>query len=147
MATSKSFGCLPNNKSLTPPPTPVAASAARPPTAKPSPNAVTSSDAVLEHTAAAGDTGPSVDTDTVAVLRQTADKHGCDRRWSVVRGSEADVRKIAAVLGVQYRRLTSGEFNHSAAILLLDGDGRIVKRSATLGAVDPDLLAALRQVR
>jgi protein SCO1/2 len=82
--------------------------------------------------------------DTVAVLKDTANKHGCDRHWSLVRGSAADVRQIAAVLGVQYRRLASGEFNHSTSVLLLDPEGRIVKRSGSLGAVDPELVAALR---
>jgi protein SCO1/2 len=83
--------------------------------------------------------------DTVAVLKETADKHGCDRHWSLVRGSSADVRQIAAVLGVQYRQLASGEFNHSTSVLLLDGAGRIAKRSGSLGAVDPELVLALRQ--
>lgn len=84
--------------------------------------------------------------DTVAVLRETADKHSCDTHWSLVRGANADVRQIAAALGVQYRQLASGEFNHSTcALLLLDGDGRIVKRSGSLGAVDPDLVLALRR--
>ena len=83
--------------------------------------------------------------DTVAVLKGTADKHSCDTHWSLVRGSNADVRQIAAVMGVQYRQLASGEFNHSTSVLLLDEDGRIVKRSGSLGAVDPDLVLALRR--
>ena len=52
--------------------------------------------------------------DTVPVLKETAAKHHCDARWSLVRGSGADARRIAALLGVQYRRLPSGEFNHSS---------------------------------
>jgi protein SCO1/2 len=83
--------------------------------------------------------------DTVAVLKETAAKHSCDQHWSIVRGSPADVRQIAAALGVQYRRLASGEFNHSTSVLLLDTHGRITKRSGSLGAVDPALVTALRQ--
>jgi protein SCO1/2 len=83
--------------------------------------------------------------DTVAVLKETAEKHSCDQHWSIVRGSPADVRQIAAALGVQYRRLASGEFNHSTSVLLLDAQGRITKRSGSLGAVDPALVTALRQ--
>ena len=82
--------------------------------------------------------------DTVAVLKETAIKHGCDAHWSLVRGSDADVRHIAALLGVQYRRLPSGEFNHSTSIELLDSEGRIVKRTATLGQDDPAFLAAIQ---
>ena len=83
--------------------------------------------------------------DTVSVPKETADKHSCDTHWSLVRSSNADVRQIAAVLGVQYRQLASGEFNHSTSVLLLDGDGRIVKRSGSLGTVDPALVLALRR--
>ena len=50
---------------------------------------------------------------------------------------------IAALLGVQYRRLTNGEFNHSSVILLVDGEGRIGMRSGMLGAADPKLLQAI----
>jgi protein SCO1/2 len=82
--------------------------------------------------------------DTVSVLKDTARKHGCDPHWSLVRGTDADVRRIAALLGVQYRRLPSGEFNHSTSIQLLDADGRIVKRTGTLGADDPTFVAAVR---
>jgi protein SCO1/2 len=85
------------------------------------------------------------DRDTVAVLKETAAKHGCDRHWSLVRGSNADVRQIAAALNVQYRRLPSGEFNHSTSVLLLDAQGRITRCSGSLGAVDPALVSALRQ--
>lgn len=84
--------------------------------------------------------------DTVDALKQTARRHGCDQRWSLVRGPDADVRQVAAALGVQYRRLSSGEFNHSTSVLLLDAEGRVLKRSGSLGAVDPALVAALRQV-
>jgi protein SCO1/2 len=81
--------------------------------------------------------------DTVAVLKATAQRHGCDERWRLVRASDADVRRIAAVLGVQYRKLPSGEFNHSSQILLLDAQGRIAKRTGLLGSVDADFVAAI----
>ena len=83
--------------------------------------------------------------DTVPVLKETAVKHNCGAHWSIVRGSPADVREVAAALGVQYRRLASGEFNHSTSVLLLDSLGRIIQRSGSLGTVDPALVAALVQ--
>ena len=85
--------------------------------------------------------------DTVAVLKRTAEAHQCDARWTLARTSETDARKVAALLGVQYRRLASGEFNHSSTIELLDADGRIAARTGTLGAVDPVLLKALGAAR
>jgi len=84
--------------------------------------------------------------DTVPVLKETAAKHHCDARWSLVRGSDADARRIAALLGVQYRRLPSGEYNHSSIISLLDAEGRIVKRTTMVGDVDPALVAAANSI-
>jgi protein SCO1/2 len=84
--------------------------------------------------------------DSVAVLKKTAAAHGVDERWTLARGDDAATRKIAAVLGVQYRRLASGEFNHSSVILLLDGEGRISARSSVLGSVDVKLLQAIQKI-
>lgn len=84
--------------------------------------------------------------DTQAVLKKTADQHGCDGRWKLARCDEATARKVAAVLGIQYRRLADGEFNHSSTIDLLDAQGRIVARSGKLGAADPALVAAVRKL-
>jgi len=82
--------------------------------------------------------------DSVAVLKRTAQAHRCDAHWTLARTDEANARKVAALLGVQYRRLASGEFNHSSTIELLDAQGRIAARTGTLGSVDPALLKALR---
>ncbi|MEP7297138.1 MAG: SCO family protein [Burkholderiales bacterium] len=82
--------------------------------------------------------------DSVAVLKEKADAHHCDARWTLARTDDASARKLAALLGVQYRRLASGEFNHSSTIELLDAEGRIAARTGTLAAVDPALLKTLR---
>ncbi|MDE2368845.1 MAG: SCO family protein [Burkholderiales bacterium] len=82
--------------------------------------------------------------DNIAVLKKTAQAHDCGANWTLARAEAAQVRRIAAVLGVQYRRLDSGEYNHSASIALLDREGRIARRSGLLGSLDAPLLAALR---
>jgi protein SCO1/2 len=85
--------------------------------------------------------------DTVARLKATAAEHGAQGpRWTLARSDDASTRALAAVLGVQYRRLASGEFNHSTVILLLDADGRIAARSGQLGRADPALLQAARRL-
>lgn len=84
--------------------------------------------------------------DTVAVLKKTADAHGCDAQWTLARTDDATVRRIAAALGAQYRRLSNGEFNHSTTIVLLDRDGRIAARSGKLGTPDPALVQAIHRV-
>jgi len=81
--------------------------------------------------------------DTVAVLKKTAQQRNCDSRWTLARADEATARKIAAVFGIQYRRLSSGEFNHSSTVLLLDRDGRIAARTGKLGAADPAFVKAV----
>lgn len=74
--------------------------------------------------------------DTVEVLKKTAQQRGCDSHWTLARGDEQTVRKVAAVLGVQYRKLSNGEYNHSSQLILLDGEGRIAARTGKLGAAD-----------
>jgi protein SCO1/2 len=84
--------------------------------------------------------------DTAEALKKTAQAHACDARWTLARADDATVRRIAAALGIQYRRLESGEYNHSTVIELLDPDGRIAARSGKLAAVDPALVQAIRHV-
>lgn len=83
--------------------------------------------------------------DSVPVLKKIAQQHSCDARWTLARSNESSVRTVAAALGVQYRRLASGEFNHSSTLELLDTEGRITARSGVLGAVDPALVAAVHR--
>jgi protein SCO1/2 len=54
------------------------------------------------------------------------------------------VRKIAAVLSIQYRRLPDGNYNHASVISLLNPRGEIAMQSAVLGKADERLAASLR---
>lgn len=67
-------------------------------------------------------------------------------RWTLAAADEQAVRKLAAVLGIQYRRLPDGGFNHSSIITLLNGDGEIAAQSAVLGKADARLLDALARL-
>lgn len=66
------------------------------------------------------------ETDTPEALARLAADHGVDgARWTLAATPDpADVRSLAAVLGISYRRLESGHYNHSAVITLLDAQGR-----------------------
>ncbi len=76
--------------------------------------------------------------DTVAVLKRTAEQRELDPvRWTLARTDAKSARKLAAVLGIQYRALANGDFNHTTALILLDEDGRIAARSTQLGNADP----------
>ena len=84
--------------------------------------------------------------DTVAVLKQKANERAiATPRWAMARTDAASVRKLAAVLGIQYRALPNGEFNHTTALILLDADGRIVARSSQLGSADLAFVVKVRR--
>ena len=84
--------------------------------------------------------------DSVTRLKETAGQRKIDAAtWTLARTATPSVRKLAAVLGVQYRALANREINHSTSIVLLDKDGRIIARTDRLGATDADFVAALHK--
>lgn len=84
--------------------------------------------------------------DTRAVLDAVVVKRKLDpSRWTLARVDEAGVRMFAALLGVRYRKLADGDFNHTSGLILLDAQGRILARTDQLGVVpDPTFLLAVR---
>jgi protein SCO1/2 len=83
--------------------------------------------------------------DTVAVLQRTAKERDLDpAHWTVARTDAKTTRKLAAVLGVQYRALPNGDFNHSTDLILLDAQGRIAGRTAQLGSADPSFVKSVK---
>lgn len=83
--------------------------------------------------------------DSVDVLKSVAGKRGLDSSWTLARTDATSVRKLAATLGIQYRLLSDGEFNHSTVLILLDGQGRVVGRSNKMGTVDPAFLKLVQK--
>ena len=76
--------------------------------------------------------------DTPAALREVAQAHRLDdAHWRLLRPDDADVRTLAAALGIRYRAQPDGTFNHTSVLVLLDRDGRIVARSEVTG-LQPD---------
>lgn len=67
-------------------------------------------------------------------------------RWTLARAEAPAVRKLSAMLGIQYRELDNGEFSHSSVLILLDAEGRIVARTEVMGKVDPEFLASVEKV-
>ena len=85
--------------------------------------------------------------DTVAALQRSASQRGLDPAvWTLARTDARSVRRLAAVLGIQYRALPDGDFNHSTVLLLLDADGRIAARTNRLGTADPAFVQAAARV-
>jgi len=83
--------------------------------------------------------------DDVAALASVAKKRKLDAHWTLARTDERAVRKLAALLGVRYRALEDGEFNHTSTLYLLDAQGRKLTSSSKLGTVpDPEFVAKVR---
>ena len=85
--------------------------------------------------------------DTPAALMSVASKRKLDPlRWTLASPAQADVREIAGVLGIRYRALADGEFNHTSALVLLDADGSIHARTEQVGSkFDPRFMALVRE--
>lgn len=71
--------------------------------------------------------------DTPPQLQQLARLHRTDpTRWTFAGATEAEARKLAALLGFHYRHLLDGSFDHSLLITLLDRQGRVLATTTTL---------------
>jgi protein SCO1 len=67
-------------------------------------------------------------------------------RWTLLHGDPGDILELAALLGVQYRRMADGEFVHSNFLTILDAQGRVVHRQMGLGADPRDTLEVIRSL-
>jgi protein SCO1/2 len=86
--------------------------------------------------------------DTPAALHSIVDKRQLDTaHWTLASPRPQDVRSVAGVLGVRYRALADGGFNHSTVLALLDRDGRIVASTEKVGSVvDAGFIAQVRRL-
>ncbi|MEO8810060.1 MAG: SCO family protein [Rhodanobacter sp.] len=83
--------------------------------------------------------------DDVSALRKYAEMRKLDsQHWTLARTAPSTTRQLAALLGLQYRQLPDGDFNHSSELILLDVDGRIVARTDVIGRLDPAFVAKAR---
>lgn len=85
--------------------------------------------------------------DTPAALMALAKQRKLDTaRWTLASPQENAVSSLAGVLGVRYRKLANGDFNHTGELILLDREGRILARTEKIGSkADPEFLAAVQQ--
>ncbi len=68
--------------------------------------------------------------DTPAKLTEFAKLHAITSpAWTLAQGSESAVRKLAVTLGIKYKKVQSGDYEHDATISILDSNG-VVKFQA-----------------
>lgn len=64
--------------------------------------------------------------DTPEVMRAYTQTYGLDNdRWLFLHGNDSDIRALATVLGVRYRKRADGNFDHSNLVTVLDSEGRV----------------------
>ena len=85
--------------------------------------------------------------DDVAALRAYARERKLESRfWTLARAEQGQERALSSVLGLQYRQLPDGDFNHSSEIILLDTEGRIVARTSKMGKPDPAFVEQIKKL-
>lgn len=87
------------------------------------------------------------DRDTPAHLKEYAAAHGLDSsQWTLLHGDPSTVRELAAALGIGFRKLDNGDFNHGYAITLLDPGGLIAYQQTGLTQDMAEWMAHLSKV-
>lgn len=81
--------------------------------------------------------------DILAIKKIAAQRGGDATRWRLYRTQPKDVRKLSGILGVQYRQLNNGEFNHATLIILLDSQGVELARTDQIAKLDASFLKAV----
>ena len=66
-------------------------------------------------------------------LSALAKEYDLGDAWRLLRGTPDQVRELAAVLGVKYRKVSETDFAHSNTITVLDARGTVVHQKQELG--------------
>lgn len=83
--------------------------------------------------------------DTPSALLELMKTRDLDRsRWALCTTSPDSTRDLAAVLGIKFRKLANGGFNHTSLITVVDRDGTVLAHSEGLGGDNDDLALALQ---
>lgn len=68
-----------------------------------------------------------------------------EEHWLFLRGNEETTREFAAVLAVNYKRISPIDFTHSNIISVFDEEGVLVHQREGLGVDNGETLAAIRE--
>jgi protein SCO1/2 len=84
--------------------------------------------------------------DTPTALAEYRKEWKLPASWTLLHGKPDDVSELAALLGVQYRQSTDGQFAHSNVITLLDANGEISLQPAGLDATPQAIAERIEQI-
>ncbi len=85
--------------------------------------------------------------DTPAALKAyRAKRELSNQNWTLLRGEPDDVRELAALLGVIYKKDANGDFAHSNVITVLNADGEIIFQQPGLNLPPDEIVAKLKSI-
>lgn len=66
--------------------------------------------------------------ETPESMKAFKEKYKLNERWSVNSGTKESVAELAAALGIQYKKLPSGEYIHSNVLFFINEKGEVVSK-------------------
>lgn len=85
--------------------------------------------------------------DSPDVLNVYKKKMKLNDNWTLLSGKEADIRMLSVVLGINYKKISNGEFNHSAVYSLVSKEGFIVSRIEGIGSNADGLISQYQKLK
>ncbi len=84
------------------------------------------------------------ESETQKSLAEFSKSKKLPEHWTVARASAKDVTTLAAVLGVNFKRLPDGEYVHSNSIFYIDANGKLAAQQDGLNKLDPDFVKSIK---
>lgn len=87
------------------------------------------------------------ETDTPEVLQAYAKQFDLGDNWTLLRGTDAQVRTFANVIGMKYKIQADGNVDHASTLTLLDKNGVILSTLRGIEDEVPNMLKILRKTQ
>lgn len=87
------------------------------------------------------------ENDTPKHLKSFSQKQNVDlSHWTFFHGSPKSIRELAALLGIKFKKLDSGDFDHSNIITVLDQEGVIAHQQIGVRQNPDDSIQTLKKL-
>lgn len=84
--------------------------------------------------------------DTPKALAEYRQEWGLPGNWTLLNGASDDVLELAALLGVQYKKIADGQYAHSNVVTLLDANGEIIFQQPGLNSDVHEMIRRIEQL-